>query len=100
MLTLKKTVMTTNAEGKPWKQCLYSFLRNYRATPHGTSEKSPPELLFGRKIITTLPSNPQFRPKTDLSDTDHIAKQRIKRYADLRNGAKKFRIKAGDTVLC
>ncbi|RXN18549.1 putative protein K02A2.6-like protein [Labeo rohita] len=79
MRTLKKTIVTTNAEGKPWKQCLYSFLRNYRATPHGTTQKSLAELLCGRKISTTLPLNPQGRKKNDLSDTDQIAKQRMKR---------------------
>uniref|UniRef100_A0AAY5KA75 Gypsy retrotransposon integrase-like protein 1 n=1 Tax=Esox lucius TaxID=8010 RepID=A0AAY5KA75_ESOLU len=100
MRTLKKTVMTSNAESKPWKQCLYSFLRNYRATPHGTTQKSPAELLFGRKINTTLPSNPQDTQKTDLSNTDHVAKQRMKRYADLRNRAKESSIKTGDVVLC
>lgn len=54
MKTLKKTITATHTEGKPWSQNLYSFLRNYRASSHGTTQLTPAELMFGRKLNTTL----------------------------------------------
>ena len=38
---------------KSWKQELYKFLRQYRATPHTTMNVSPSEALNGRKLKTT-----------------------------------------------
>ena len=40
MKPLIKACKTANAEGKSWKQELYSFLRNYRATPHVTTNEA------------------------------------------------------------
>ena len=34
MKPLKKICRTAQLEGRPWKKELYTFLRNYRATPH------------------------------------------------------------------
>ena len=55
MPNLEKCVRTAVFEGKNWKQELYKFLRQYRATPHTTTNVSPNEALEGRKLKTTLP---------------------------------------------
>ena len=55
MKTLNKAIITAHIEQLNWKQQLYHFLRNYRATPHATTDKAPAELLFGRKMRTKLP---------------------------------------------
>jgi len=47
MRTVKKVVRTASVEDKNWKQELYRFLRNYRATPHSTTGAAPATLLFG-----------------------------------------------------
>lgn len=99
MRTLKKTLTATNSEGKPWKQNLYTFLRNYRATPHSTTQKTPAELLFGRKLRTTLPTLDNVEPDAELHNTDKCAKERMKMYADVRNRARPSKIKTGDVVL-
>ena len=53
MKLLNKAIKTATVEGKSWRQELYKFLRNYRATPHVTTGKSPAELLFGTNISVT-----------------------------------------------
>jgi len=55
MPNLEKRVQTAVVEGKNWKQELYKFLRQYRATPHTTTNVSPSEALNGRKLKITLP---------------------------------------------
>jgi len=55
MRSLKKCVTTAHTEHKNWKQELFKFLRQYRATPHSTTNLSPCEALNQRKLKTTLP---------------------------------------------
>ena len=50
MRNLGKVVQGARTENKPWKQELYKFLRNYRATPHSTMGKSRTFALFGREM--------------------------------------------------
>ena len=59
MRTLKKAIRTANAEGRSWKQELQKFLRNYRATPHSSTNVAPYTALFGRSMNTRLPDLPQ-----------------------------------------
>ncbi|XP_022797858.1 uncharacterized protein K02A2.6-like [Stylophora pistillata] len=46
--TPKKHIRISHLEGKNWKQELYKFLRQYRATPHSTINVSPSEALNSR----------------------------------------------------
>lgn len=50
MRTIEKVVKTSHAENRNWKQDLFQFLRNYRATPHSTTKVPLAEALFGRNI--------------------------------------------------
>ena len=49
---LCKLLHTASVEGK---DPLYKYLLHYRVTPHTTTEKSPAEMLFGRRLQTKLP---------------------------------------------
>ena len=62
MPNLEKCVLTAVVENKNWKQELYEFLRQYRATPHATTNVSPFEALNGRKLKTTLPEIVSTQP--------------------------------------
>ena len=84
---------------------MYTFLLNYRETPHATTGVSPALLHLGREIRTKVP-----QVEVRLSDVlsaalqsahlkDRQAKQRIKAYADKRNTASSSDIKPGDQVL-
>ena len=52
---LMKAIRSAVVEQRNWKQEMYQFLRQYRATPHTSTKFSPHRLLFGREHDTTLP---------------------------------------------
>ncbi|CAB4008234.1 Hypothetical predicted protein [Paramuricea clavata] len=54
MPILEKAIQTTQIEGKPWKEQLCTFLRNYRATPHSTTYTPPFDAMFQRPMKTKL----------------------------------------------
>lgn len=101
MRTIGKVVKTSHAESRNWKQDIFQFLRNYRATPHSTTKVSPTEALFGRNIKVRLPENPKttkFR-KTEMRRRDENQKQKMKHYADKKNNAKHSSLRKGDRVI-
>jgi len=55
MKPLTKAVRAAYTEKKNWKREMYTFLLNYRATPHTTMGFPPSELLFNCKVRTKLP---------------------------------------------
>ena len=85
MKPLGKAVKTAHIEHKNWKQKLYTFLRNYRATPHCTTKVSPAELLYGRPMRTKLPEWHVEQDDQKIRNQDRKAKQKMKMYADRGN---------------
>uniref|UniRef100_A0A131YCS6 Tick transposon n=1 Tax=Rhipicephalus appendiculatus TaxID=34631 RepID=A0A131YCS6_RHIAP len=63
MRTLKKSVLASRVSHLDWTNALYSFLLAYWATTHGSTGKSPFELLFGRPMKNLLPT---LTPRTTL----------------------------------
>ena len=89
---MAKAIRTAITEHKNLKKELYSFLLNYRATPHSTTKFSPAELLFNRKIKMKLP-NPVHQMQVTVKDqqvreNDVKAKERMKANADRVKNAK------------
>ena len=84
-----------------WKQELYQFLRNYRATPHRTTGLSPYSLLMNRDMKVKLPEKSSSTQCDDelLRERDKRSKHKMKTYADSINNAKKTNLTEGDTVL-
>ena len=103
MATLKKAIQTAHMEKKAWKQELYSFLRNYRATPHSTTGVSPAEALFKRKLRTRLPetsaSDLQDHQDLKIRLKDKEGKTKMKAAADDSRNSSYPDIKLGDNVL-
>lgn len=102
MRTLEKAIQTAHVDNLPWKQVLYTFLRNYHATPHCSTKKSPAEVLFGRPLRTKLP---EFYPKQPSCDdtfrhADAAAKTKMKWHADMKYRAKSSNLKVDDIILC
>lgn len=56
MRTIGTFLRIAGMNGIPWKQELDKFLREYRSTPHSTTDKSPAELLFNREMRTKIPT--------------------------------------------
>ena len=70
---------------------VFLALLSYRATPIPELGASPAELMFGRKIRTTLPVvprclTPQLHDYEELKGRDEAWKERQKRYFDRHNG--------------
>ena len=100
MRSIGKAICAANTGHRRWKQEIHTFLRNYRATPHGTTGMSPAELLFGRKINTKLPN---LTNKTNNDNNvrvyDTTRKQKMKEYFELKRNNKPADVKVGDNVL-
>ena len=89
MKTLGKVIRTAAAERKPWQQAVVTFLRNYRATPHPATGRSPAEVLFNQQTRNKMP---------DLRHSDELYKQRLKEYADSKRRVAEHELKVGDEV--
>ena len=90
MRNLGKTIRTAKIENKDWKREIFTFLRNYRATPHPATGYSPAEIIFGKMARNKLP---------DFKRNYEKYQEKIKRYADNRRHVKPQEIKIGDSVL-
>lgn len=100
MKPLNKAIKAANVEKKSWKQELYKFLRNYRATPHVTTNRPPAELLFGHNIKVLLPEIVKRTDCEDLRERDKSEKNKQKKYADLKHTRRPYEeIKEKDLVL-
>ena len=99
--TLEKNIRIPHLEGKNWKQELYKFLRQYRATPHSTTNVSPSDALNKRKLKTTIPELIQFRQNSsaNFSERDALQKQKMKIYADHKTSSQETQITPGNIVL-
>ena len=89
-------------EGKSWKQQLYVFLRQYRATPHPSTGFTPYRLLLSREPRTKLPelgSRPEDLVHLTAKQRDARAKRKMKAYADRNIQARQLNIQVGDRVL-
>ena len=98
---VNKVVCTATIERKSWKQELYKFLRNYKATPHLTTGKCPADLLFQKRPYRIcLPEQlvPVLCDK-EFRQRDAQQKLKAKQYADRKVYVKKSTLVPGDVVL-
>ena len=100
MKTFGKVLHTTSN----WKQQMYQFLRNYRATPHCTTGVAPTTALLGRPIRIKLPCPVAVPCESNLKPAlmrEHDAHQKLKTktLAESRRPIKNSDIQVGDTVL-
>ncbi|XP_033758079.1 uncharacterized protein LOC117340426 [Pecten maximus] len=103
---LMKVIRAAYIVSKNWKQELVQFLRQYRATPHTSTECSPYRLMFSLEPKTQLPevSVKRQKPAEPLVDeqvrrNDSQTKYRASSYADNRNRVHHRDISVGDTVM-
>ena len=80
---LRKIIQTARIEKKGWKQQVYRFLRNYRATPRPSTGKFPAELMFpGRSYRTKLPEIRISPDDHEVREKDRSSKEKMKAAAD------------------
>ena len=99
MKNLGKVVKSAQLEMRPWKQELYRFLRNYRATPHTTTGVAPASLLNGYDMKIKLPQITIEEDDFQLRSRDKLEKQKMKNYAERRRNIKQSNVQVGDKVL-
>ncbi|XP_014667395.1 PREDICTED: uncharacterized protein K02A2.6-like [Priapulus caudatus] len=104
MRNLGKVTRAAAVEHKSWKQELFKYLRNYRATPHSTTGVPPATVMFGRDIHIKLPSVDDGKGTPDkinseIRSRDRAAKARMKSYSDSKRRVKESNLHVGDTVL-
>ena len=98
---LIKTLKIAKMQGLCWQDAMYTFLRNYRATPHLTTGKSPAELFFQQRPFRTRLGHAGDVSLDDeeLRKHDLIQKEKSKSYSDKRSYVKNIDIQVGDHVL-
>ena len=99
MRNINKTVTTAIIDGHPWKQQLFRYLRNYRATPHASTKTSPFELMFSRKMRVKLPEIVKPVRNHLAKQNDKLAKAKMKANAEKRLRISEQTLNVGDQVL-
>ena len=103
MKGLSKIIKISVGHNKPFVQLLHNFLRDYRSTPHLTTDYSPFYLLFGRSPRTRLPelveTDHSHSVPDDVIVSDYKHKERQKEYADRKRRAIPSLLAKGDSVL-
>ena len=97
---LGNVIQTVKVEGKNWRVELQSYLQNYRATPHGTTNDTPANLLFQYRNFRVR--SPEMLIKQDdknVRKTDTENKIKIKFYAEKKNNVKFSNFHVGDKLL-
>ena len=80
---LKKCIKAAKAEGKNWRKELQAFLRNYRTTPHATTDITPATLLLKRAVRYKLPQVNNADPVAEIVRKHNSSqKLKIKAHAD------------------
>nr|XP_023024982.1 uncharacterized protein LOC111513053 [Leptinotarsa decemlineata] len=98
---LKRLQMSYNTR-RDYESEIRKFIMMHNVTPHGTTGKSPLELIFNRRIRDKIPSVIDLVGEEidqEAQDNDLINKQKGKRKEDGRRQVKNSDIKIGDKVV-
>lgn len=80
-------------ERKEWKKEAHKYFVALRSTPHTTTDVSPAELLFGRKMRIELPELSEEDIASEMRDKDGEMKANAKQYTiQTRRGMPRFHI--------
>ncbi|XP_018578310.1 uncharacterized protein K02A2.6-like, partial [Anoplophora glabripennis] len=100
--SILKRLQICHANNLNYRSELQKFTLMYNVTPHGTTGKSPSELLLNRNIRDKIPSITDLIHEPcdeEARDNDIINKQKGKEKEDKIRNAKDTDIKQGDKVL-
>jgi hypothetical protein len=103
MKNLGKVIKTALIDRISWKTRLPEFLRNYRSTPHATTNVAPIPLFLRNGDTTRLPKYKNSFIPTLIDDSarkqDNYKKHIQKSNAEIRKKPKTRHFQVGDTVL-
>ena len=92
--TMKEVVQKGVLERQTLPEAAHMFLRMYRATPHSTTEVSPFEAMYNRKMNVGLPVD-----DTESQVIDRKLVEEKQRKMSERQRGKEHQLRQGDTVL-
>jgi hypothetical protein len=102
MKNLGKVIKTALIDRISWKTRLTEFLRNYRSTPHATTNVAPITLFLRNGDTTRLPKYKNSFIPTLIDDSarkqDTYKKHIQKSNAEIRKKPKTRHFQVGDTV--
>lgn len=87
---------------RDYQRQIMDYITMYNVTPHGTTGKSPSELLFNRRIKDKIPCLEDINIETldeEVYDQDLVQKDKGKRREDSKRRANEKEIKPGDKVV-
>ena len=103
MKTINKSIRCAKVEKVPWKNVTGKMIRNYCATPLRATGISPNFFIHGKDDFDNIPT---VRSEGNLEEIlskarskDQIYKQKMKKYADFSQHAKKLNFHIGEPVL-
>lgn len=99
---IKKRLQICHANKSNYRQELQKFTLMYNTTPHGTTGKSPTQLLMNRNIRDKIPCIAELVSETadeEAQDMDIINKSKGKQREDAARKAQEKELKQGDKVL-
>lgn len=99
--SILKRLKICHANKNDYQTELQKFILMYNVTPHGTTGKTPSELLFGRNIRDKIPSIKDIigeEKDEEAADNDILNKYKEKEKEDKARGAKEIDINPGDQV--
>ena len=98
MQPLVKSARASAAAGQSWKNEIYTFVANYRATPRSSTNATPHQLLMNRSVKVKLPQVSIPTYDLEVIKRDTTEKQKIKVYADSRRNAKPHHFRVDDPI--
>jgi hypothetical protein len=105
MKNISKVIKSANMDNSNWENELTEFLRNYRATPHSTTNVPPKDLLLKSSTCTSSVGNMRFKnlAKDVLNEraevNDKLNKHKMAMHANKSLKTKTIELKVGDQVL-
>lgn len=98
--TIEKCLQISRSQGSNLKNDLNTFLRNFHATPHSVTGKTPGELMWKRKVRDKIPEM-QIKESVNEEVRDKMTtkKMEMKDYVDRKRKAATNDITIGDEVL-
>ena len=99
MRTLNKVIRIAHAATYSVERSIYSFLREYRQTPHTTTGVAPSHVAMGRVGVEAIPHHPTWTPGQINPQATQCWRRKTNEQASLRRGARASDIQEGDRVL-
>ncbi|KAJ1138216.1 hypothetical protein NDU88_004607 [Pleurodeles waltl] len=87
------------AKNEAIERAIYSFLRDYRMTPHSTTGVAPGHLSMGRIVTDVIPHHESWKPSPINERKEYAKRKNSNDGASRRRRARHLDIQEGDAVL-